>query len=78
MCDRWSSTCLSGRRRRVTRSRRGEVDALVNNAGFGHLQAFPETDHSVLLAMLGLNVTALTLLAGWSSRHDRAGLAAGS
>ena len=34
----------------------------MNNAGFGHLQAFAETDQDVLLAMIGVNVTALTHL----------------
>ncbi|HXV61300.1 MAG TPA: SDR family oxidoreductase [Vicinamibacteria bacterium] len=42
--------------------RRLDVDALINNAGFGNLGAFHETPLPTLLDMVQLNVTALTHL----------------
>ena len=43
--------------------RRGlRVDALVNNAGFGGYGAFVETDLSIELQMIQVNITALTHL----------------
>ena len=44
-------------------SRRGlQVDTLVNNAGFGSAGAFASQDAGEQLGMVGLNITALTLL----------------
>jgi short-subunit dehydrogenase len=40
----------------------GEVDFLVNNAGFGHRGAFAEEDPVLLSEMLQVNVAALTQL----------------
>jgi short-subunit dehydrogenase len=40
------------------------VDVLVNNAGFGDLGPFAETDLAKLLRMIQVNVTALTELTG--------------
>lgn len=40
-----------------------EIDVLVNNAGFGELARFAETDEARLMSMVQLNVAALTLLA---------------
>jgi short-subunit dehydrogenase len=40
----------------------GEVDFLVNNAGFGHRGAFADEDPAVLSEMLQVNVAALTQL----------------
>lgn len=39
-----------------------EIDYLVNNAGFGQLGAFTETDLEMQINMIQLNVTALTEL----------------
>lgn len=39
------------------------VDALVNNAGFGNLDAFASTDPETIRGMLRLNVEAATMLA---------------
>jgi len=40
----------------------GEVDFLVNNAGFGHRGSFADEDPAVLSEMLQVNVAALTQL----------------
>jgi uncharacterized protein len=40
----------------------GEVDFLVNNAGFGHRGAFADEDPAILSEMLQVNVAALTQL----------------
>lgn len=40
-----------------------EVDALVNNAGFGNLDLFAGTDPGTIRSMLRLNVEAATMLA---------------
>ena len=40
----------------------GEVDFLVNNAGFGHRGSFADEDPAILSEMLQVNVAALTQL----------------